>query len=393
MENEKDHPEEDSQGLEEPEEDPRDRFRRLTSHPSEETPEEDRQEPSATGGRQKRVPGEEGSQDEDSPDKTTGQHRRGYGEAESQPPDEFDEHPMGDTEGSPFGRPQDDTSVMAGDQISGEPSGDTEPVKPFVESGLSSEADTETHKDLGKGERLPPPPLGDSTQFPSPVVDSEGMPLPRRVTETDLGATQVAPMAVIPSTAPPPSRSSAPRQFSRGWRAGGCFLRMFIWGLFATVFVGLAGMTFMLLQYYRIASTLPDVEDLRSRASQFETTRIKDRNGNLLYEILDPTAGRRTYVDVKDISPFMVAATIATEDEDYYSHPGFSFTAIVRAFLQNYSSGEVVSGASTITQQLARILLFDPEEAARRSYMRKVKEAILATEITRRYTKDDILEL
>ena len=49
--------------------------------------------------------------------------------------------------------------------------------------------------------------------------------------------------------------------------------------------------------------TLPSVDDLQNRASQFETTRILDRNGNPLYEILDPTAGRRTYVTLDKISP------------------------------------------------------------------------------------------
>ena len=78
------------------------------------------------------------------------------------------------------------------------------------------------------------------------------------------------------------------------------------------VLLGLGVVTFMLVQYYSIAATLPDIDDLAGKASQFETTRIFDRNGNLLYEILDPTAGRRTYVYLEDISPFMVAATIAT---------------------------------------------------------------------------------
>jgi len=148
-----------------------------------------------------------------------------------------------------------------------------------------------------------------------------------------------------------------------------------------------------LFQYYQIASALPDISDLRQRASQFETTRILDRNGNVLYEILDPNAGRRTYVPLEKISPFLVAATVATEDKGFYSHPGFDPMGIVRAFLQNYQGGGIVSGASTITQQLARTLIFSPEERFEQSYNRKIREAILATEITRRYTKDEILEL
>jgi membrane peptidoglycan carboxypeptidase len=77
----------------------------------------------------------------------------------------------------------------------------------------------------------------------------------------------------------------------------------------------------------------------------------------LLYEILDPNAGRRTYIALEHISPAVVAATIATEDKEFYNHPGFDAVALVRALWQNYTSGEIVSGASTITQQLARMLL------------------------------------
>ena len=159
------------------------------------------------------------------------------------------------------------------------------------------------------------------------------------------------------------------------------------------VIAGLIGVSVLLFQYYRIAATLPPVDDLRERAAQFETTRILDRNGNVLYEILDPAAGRRSYVGLDNISPYLVAAVVATEDKGFYSHPGFDATAIGRAFLQNYQGGETVSGASTITQQLARMLLFSPEERSEITYMRKVREAILAAEITRRYTKDEILEL
>jgi penicillin-binding protein 1C len=173
----------------------------------------------------------------------------------------------------------------------------------------------------------------------------------------------------------------------------GCLPRVLVLGGFGLVLLAVAGTAFALFQYAVIASSLPSVDDLRNRASQFETTRILDSDGNLLYEILDPTAGRRTYVALQDISPNMLAATLATEDKEFYNHPGFNPAAIVRAFTQNYSSGEVVSGASTITQQLARALLFSPEEASEQSYLRKVREAILANEITRRYTKDEILEL
>ena len=192
----------------------------------------------------------------------------------------------------------------------------------------------------------------------------------------------------VPNAAVQPQARGA--NFDRGV---GCFLRIAIAGLFLMVFLGVIGVSALLFQYYRIAATLPPVDDLRQKAAQFETTRILDRNGNILYEILDPNAGRRSFESLDNISPYLVAAVVSTEDKGFYSHPGFDPSAIGRAFLQNYQGGETVSGASTITQQLARMLLFTPEERSEISYMRKVREAILAAEITRRYTKDEILEL
>jgi penicillin-binding protein 1C len=175
--------------------------------------------------------------------------------------------------------------------------------------------------------------------------------------------------------------------------AYGCLLRTFLLGLSILILMAVCALSVMFVEYYRIAATLPSITDLKERASKFETTRILDRNGDVLYEILDPSAGRRTYIPIEKISPFLVAATVATEDKGYYSHPGFDVLAIMRAFWQNYQGGTVVSGASTITQQLARSLLFTPEERSEQSYSRKLREAILAAEITRRYSKDVILEL
>jgi penicillin-binding protein 1C len=248
--------------------------------------------------------------------------------------------------------------------------------------------------------------------LPHAEPEIPGMPLPRRVDEIDVHATHVAPSAYTPPRArPTPVRlatprapiqaPSAPRKIIQerirqtlNWRQGiGCILRMGLLGFLVLVLVLILGGSFMLYEYYSIAATLPGVDDLRQRASTFETTRIYDRNGNVLYEILDPNAGRRTYVTLDKISPYLVAATIATEDKSYYSHPGFDWLAIVRAFWQNASKGGTVSGASTITQQLARTLLLQPDERYQQTYLRKVREALLAAEITRRYTKDEILEL
>ena len=118
----------------------------------------------------------------------------------------------------------------------------------------------------------------------------------------------------------------------------------------------------MIYEYYTISRKLPPIDNLRERTSTFETTYIRDRNGNLLYEVLDPSAGRRTYVTLDKISPYLLASVIATEDKNYYTHGGFDPMAILRAFWQNISSGETVSGASTVTQQLVRILFLNADE-------------------------------
>lgn len=247
---------------------------------------------------------------------------------------------------------------------------------------------------------------------PIPALDKDDMPLPRRVDEIDVGATRVTPAAYNVPSKPTserpaanqvPSRPTGPRPGTkRGaeepkapfWKGrGGCVLRVFVIFLFGLVGLALLGGSIALYQYYAIARTLPSVSDLRERASQFETTRILDRNGNVLYEIIDPNAGRRTYVPLDRISPNVVAATIATEDKDFYNHPGFDLWAIIRALWENYRTDGQGGGASTITQQLARNLLLSPEERVQRTYTRKAREIILAAEITRRYDKDEILEL
>lgn len=176
-------------------------------------------------------------------------------------------------------------------------------------------------------------------------------------------------------------------------KQGGCFVYGILGIVFVFIILGILTLSFLIFQYFRIASDLPSVDDLRQYASQFETTRIYDRNGNLIYEILDPHAGRRTYTSLDDISPYVIASTIAVEDKDFYTNPGFDPLGIMRALWQNYTSGEVVSGASTITQQLARTLLLSPEERSQVTTRRKSREIVLAAEITRKYSKDEILEL
>ena len=145
--------------------------------------------------------------------------------------------------------------------------------------------------------------------------------------------------------------------------------------------------------YSLVASDLPRPTELRARASSFETARIYDRNGQLLYALADPNAGNRTYVPLERISPYLIQATIDTEDKRFYENPGFDPIGLTRAVIMAARDQEAVAGTSTITQQLVRATLLDEEERTDRTYRRKVREIILAAEISRTYEKNEILEL
>ncbi len=152
-----------------------------------------------------------------------------------------------------------------------------------------------------------------------------------------------------------------------------------------TLFFGLA-----LVGYASIARDLPQPEELQARVSQFKSTLIYDRDGNVLSEVGDPNYGRRTAVPLDRISPYLIDATIATEDPNFYQHPGVDPVGLVRALYYAVRERDLSGpGGSTITQQLVKLTFLSPE----RTISRKVKEAILAAEITRRYPKDTILQI
>jgi membrane peptidoglycan carboxypeptidase len=105
--------------------------------------------------------------------------------------------------------------------------------------------------------------------------------------------------------------------------------------------------------------SLPDVSQLHQRG-QSPTTRILDRHGRLLYEIMDPRGGHHTPVPLERIPPFLRQATIAVEDANFYANPGVDIVGIARALWINLRGGEALAGGSTITQQVARLLLLAP---------------------------------
>ncbi len=123
----------------------------------------------------------------------------------------------------------------------------------------------------------------------------------------------------------------------------------------------------------------------------FETTRIYDRTGILLAEVFNE--GRRTWVALDQISPDLIDATIATEDSTFFLNAGIDARRMVGAAIQNVEAGSVVSGASTITMQLARALFLLPGARFDQSMERKSIEVELARQLSLRFSKDEILEI
>lgn len=136
---------------------------------------------------------------------------------------------------------------------------------------------------------------------------------------------------------------------------------------------------------------LPRVDSLSARLLQ-PSIRITDRNGQILYELLPSDGGRHAPLAFESIPQCMKDATIAVEDKNFYANPGVDVEGILRALWINLRGGETLAGGSTITQQVARNLLLT-EELGTRSLRRKAREIVLAWQMTRRLSKDDILAL
>ena len=147
-----------------------------------------------------------------------------------------------------------------------------------------------------------------------------------------------------------------------------------------------AALTYIYTSFIFVAAyQLPSPTKLVS-PDKAQTTEFYDRNGKLLYRMYE---GRnRILVNLSDLPPYLITATIATEDKNFYKHFGFDPIAIARAFYHN-QTGQPTEGASTITQQLIKNTLLTPEK----TITRKLKEVILAFWAERIYTKDEILQM
>jgi len=136
-----------------------------------------------------------------------------------------------------------------------------------------------------------------------------------------------------------------------------------------------------------VSSNLPNPENLRQRIVK-ESSKIYDRTGEtILYELVGNI--KRTNIKLSSLPPYVKQATIVAEDKNFEKHSGFSLKSMLRAMFVNFTRQGKIQGGSTITQQLVKNTILTREK----SYPRKFKELILAYQLEKHFTKNEILEL
>jgi membrane peptidoglycan carboxypeptidase len=164
------------------------------------------------------------------------------------------------------------------------------------------------------------------------------------------------------------------------------FRRVLILGLLVIFLLPLLGIPAITAQ---AVGPLPSVSNFSTTNLQQDTL-IYDRHGALLADI-GKAGDHRIVVPLNYISPWVVKATLATEDRTFYSNSGIDIGGIVRAAIANYQHHAVKQGGSTISQQLVKQVYIGSNAPA--DIQRKLKEAILAIELNRQYSKNQILEM
>ncbi|MBC2717460.1 MAG: PBP1A family penicillin-binding protein [Desulfobacteraceae bacterium] len=162
-------------------------------------------------------------------------------------------------------------------------------------------------------------------------------------------------------------------------------LKLIKWLFFLTgfgIFLGIVGFAGV---YFYFASDLPKISSLNDYRPPIITSVYSDDNRKIaeFYE------QQRILKPLSEMPDHLIHAFVAAEDARFYLHKGIDLHSIFRAFFKNLKAGAIVQGGSTITQQVTKSFLLTPE----RSYQRKIKEAILAYRIDRKFTKDQVLYL
>ena len=151
------------------------------------------------------------------------------------------------------------------------------------------------------------------------------------------------------------------------------------------VIVGAACMLagFASLQLY--LNSQPPIKNLEQFKPNI-VTKFYSQDGEVIKTF---TAYTFSKIDIKDVPEELKEAIIATEDKNFYRHNGYDIVGLVRSSIQNILARRVVQGASTITQQLARVLFLSNEK----TFTRKIKELVIAARIEKTISKDQILEM
>ena len=145
----------------------------------------------------------------------------------------------------------------------------------------------------------------------------------------------------------------------------------------------------VVVAFYTLSTIFPfPQEKLENLRRQRHSTLVQDRDGRLLRPFLSRDESWLFWVDIDEISPRIIQATVAAEDERFRVHPGVDPIAVVRAAWSNFRQGHIVSGASTLTMQIARLI-----EPRPRTYSTKIIEAFRALQLERLRTKRQILEI
>ncbi len=190
-----------------------------------------------------------------------------------------------------------------------------------------------------------------------------------------------------------PTGEGGPQQRSRAFVVVGGVVASLV---LAGVLVAGGLSIYALTQYTKISRAVVPPEQLISQLPR-GGARIYDRNGVLLYEFVDNLSGLRRPVPVGQMAPDLVKATISVEDPSFYENNGVNTRGLMRAAFENFTpflGGDLLqgSGGSSITQQLAKNVYIPSEQRTDRTVDRKLRETVIAMELTKKYSKDQILE-
>jgi penicillin-binding protein 1A len=162
-------------------------------------------------------------------------------------------------------------------------------------------------------------------------------------------------------------------------------LSLFKWVFLLLILFSLLGCAGLAGLYYYLSQDLPKINTLKDYRPATVTSVFSD-DGRKIGEFYEE---RRIVIPLTDMPKNLINAFVSAEDSRFREHPGIDIISIIRASLKNFKAGTIVQGGSTITQQVTKSFLLTPE----RTYKRKLKEAILAYRIEKKFTKDEILFL